>query len=165
VTNSRAKGRRVQTEGLALLQHHGWQIIETSAGQNVEDAACVDPQGDWWSVEVKGAQARSVRELWRQTADQAKARGDRFTPLLLWRIDRGGWWCVVSLDTIGEQWVDRLGALREPDSHPRLDPPTSMALPTMARWLVRTKAWPLPAIHLAGDLTAMPAWDALEVLR
>ena len=46
---SRAKGRRVQTEGLALLRHHGWEVVETTAGQTVEDACCMDPQGDWWA--------------------------------------------------------------------------------------------------------------------
>ncbi|HET7734350.1 MAG TPA: hypothetical protein VFK52_00125 [Nocardioidaceae bacterium] len=163
--NSRAKGRRIQTEGLSLLHHHGWQIIETSAGQDVEDACCMDPQGDWWAVEVKGDQTASVRSLWAQARRQADDRGDRFTPLLLWRIDRGGWWCIVSLDTIGEQWADRFGLFSHPPA-PHLAPPASMALPTVARWLDRTNADPTPAVLLAGgELVAMPAGDALEVLR
>ncbi len=155
---SRAKGRRVQTEGLALLRHHGWEVVETTSGQTVEDACCMDPQGDWWACEVKGDQSASVRSLWTQTARQAAARGDRFTPLLLWRIDHGGWWCVVSSDTIGEQWVQRF-------SRPALHPPASMSLPSIARWLVRAGADPLPIVHLPDRLVAMSAWDALEVLR
>lgn len=161
----RRKGRKVQSEGLALLLHHDWEIIETSAGQNVEDACCIDPQGDWWSVEVKGDQAASVRSLWAQTENQAKQRGDKWTPLLLWRIDRGGWWAVVSIDTIGEQWVDRQGLFHEPPSAPTLTPPASMALPSIARWLVRADAAPMPSVFLADPLVAMPAWDALEALR
>lgn len=156
--NSRAKGRRVQTEGLALLRQHGWDVHERPGGQDGDDCAAIDPQGDWWSVEIKGAQTASLRELWRQTRTQATVRGDRYSPLLLWRIDRGGWWCVVSLATIGEQWVDCLGGAR-------LDPPASMALPAIARWLVRANAAPLPTVHLPGSLAAMPAWDALAVVR
>ena len=137
-------------------------MVETSAGQNVEDACCVDPQGDFWSCEVKGDQTASLRSLWRQTETQAKARGDRYTPLLLWRIDGAGWWCVVSTWTIGEQWCDRLGAFN--GAHPTLSPPASMSLPAIARWLARANADPLPAVVLPGDLVAMPAVEALEVL-
>lgn len=152
--SSRRKGRSVQREGLGLLRAHGWSVVETSAGQHVEDAACFGRDGTQWSVEVKGDQTASMRALWRQTAAQAGERGADWIPLLLWRIDRGGWWLVC--DALLSCWVPVT------EARSVLHPPASMALPSIARWLARTGADPLPAVEFPGDMWALPASDAIE---
>lgn len=90
---SRAKGRRTQTEGVKILTELGWTTVDTSAGMAVEDCFAVDNFGCQWAVEITSDQSISLPAKWEQAKAQAKARG--VDPLMLWKVDRAGWWLVA----------------------------------------------------------------------
>lgn len=122
---SRDKGRRAQTEGRQLLEVAGWVTVDTSAGTDVEDVFAIDRAGDRWSVEVTADQGVSFATKWGQTSRQAHERGAR--PLMLWKIDRAGWWLIVDELDVEPARARALELELHPAGH--------VAVPTMVRQL------------------------------
>lgn len=71
---SRRKGRAGQTTFAAMLRDRDWGIIETSAGQKVEDIVATCPDGTTYSVEVKKRRVIDMLAFRTQAMTQAAAR-------------------------------------------------------------------------------------------
>jgi len=89
----RNKGRRGQTEAFNLLRDRDWNVVETTSGQEVEDAVAIDPNGQAWSVEVKNTVAIQIRLFLAQARRQAKER--KLPWMLMAKIDGGFGWLVL----------------------------------------------------------------------
>lgn len=135
---SRSKGRRAQTEGSQLLVDAGWTCVDTSDGTAVEDVFAIDRHGSQWSVEITADQTISAGAKWRQAVRQAAERGEHVLPLMLWKVDRAGWWLIV--DGLAVEPM-RAHALEL-----ELHPPGHVSFPTMARQLVALR----PELHIGA---------------
>lgn len=156
---SRAKGRRAQTEGSALLEAAGWRCVDTSAGMATEDVFALDPDTDAWSVEVTADGTISLTAKWRQASRQADERGG-VKPLLLWKVPApGGWWLIGHEGDFGRRrW--RGGA------ELAFEPPAAVAHRTYLRQLMRLRPVLSPTapllVVLEGPLVMAPAELALQ---
>lgn len=152
---SRDKGRRAQTEGRQLLLAEGWLCVDTSAGTDVEDVFAIDPHERRWSVEVTADQGISLTAKWGQAARQGEARGA--APLMLWKIDRAGWWLIA-----------RSGDVEDMRAFPlelELVPSGRMSFATMAARVAELRPSPtgaMPVLFPGGGLAAAPAEQALR---
>lgn len=74
---SRTKGRVGQTEFSNMLKERDWTVVDTSAGQSVEDVFAIDCNGVQWSVEIKKTTMITLAHV-KQAMEQAKKRKVRW---------------------------------------------------------------------------------------
>jgi len=71
---SRAKGRKGQSEAIALLESRDWICGDLSAGISSEDILALNPDGKAYAVEVKNCVSINVRAFIKQARANAQTR-------------------------------------------------------------------------------------------
>ena len=88
---TRAKGRRGQTAAINLLRDRDWTVADLSAGVDCEDGLACDPDGNWYSLEVKNTAAITQAHK-KQALEQARKR--RLPWLLMNKIAGTSSWLI-----------------------------------------------------------------------
>lgn len=99
---ARRKGRAGQTVFAALLRARYWTVVDTSAGQAVEDVFAIDPDGAQWSVEVKNCRDITQAHM-RQARAQAERRRARW--MLASHIHGTSCWLVQRQGELPQVWA------------------------------------------------------------
>ena len=104
--SQRSKGRKGQSEAMALLTSRDWDCGDLSAGLSTEDILAIDPEKGIWSVEVKNQIAINVRAFRKQAVSNAsKRRNGKW--MVLCRIDGySGAWLVLRQGMSPCVWSD-----------------------------------------------------------
>jgi predicted RecB family endonuclease len=93
--SQRAKGRRGQSEAVALLESRDWLCGDLSAGISSEDILAVEPGGRLYSVEVKSQMSINV-PAFRSQAIRNAAKRKKSNWMVMARIDGySGAWLVL----------------------------------------------------------------------
>lgn len=87
MTNSRAKGRRGETEAARLLAERGYTVVPTPPGKAVCDLVTVDDSGMLMAWEVKHRKLVDFARFRAQARTQAATLGARARWGVLVRID------------------------------------------------------------------------------
>lgn len=88
---ARTKGRNGQTTFSRMLQDRDWTVVDTSAGQSVEDIFAIDLEGVQWSVEIKTTKMITPAHV-KQAMEQAKNRKAKW--MLANKIEGSSCWLV-----------------------------------------------------------------------
>jgi hypothetical protein len=93
--SQRAKGRKGQSDAMALLNARDWDCGDLSAGISSEDILAFCPEKQLWCVEVKNTVSINVRAFRSQAAkNSVKRRNGKW--MVMARIDGyAGAWLVL----------------------------------------------------------------------
>lgn len=102
--DSRAKGRRGQTEAKRLLLDRDWSVADLSAGISSEDILAIDPHGKAWAVEVK----KTLDICAKHRAQAIKQGNNRKAPwMLMSHIAGTSAWLVQRKAMAPEIWTSK----------------------------------------------------------
>ena len=93
--SQRSKGRKGQSDAMALLASRDYDCGDLSAGLSTEDILAIDPDGKVWACEVKNQISINVRAFKKQAIENA-AKRKKARWMLMCRIDgSSGAWLVL----------------------------------------------------------------------
>ena len=108
--SQRSKGRKGQSEAMALLTSRDWDCGDLSAGLSTEDILAIDVDGVTWCVEVKNQISINVRAFKKQAVDNAKKRRNGRW-MVLCRVDGySGAWLVLRQAMTPIVWIGKVAA-------------------------------------------------------
>jgi hypothetical protein len=87
-----------------MLKDRDWQVVDTSAGQSVEDMFAIDPNGVTWSVEVKKTRLITEAHV-KQAQEQARKRKARW--MLANHIPGSSSWLVRRQGQLAVIWHEK----------------------------------------------------------
>jgi len=100
----RNKGRRGQRAAKTLLGDRDYVVIETNAGEAVEDLIA-EKDGESWCVEVKNHKLINIPKFLAQARAQAAKRKKKW--MLLCRIDGTREWLIMRQGEWSQVWRER----------------------------------------------------------
>lgn len=81
--SAKAAGKKGESRVKDYLTEHGWFIADKETqGLAGDDLFAQDPEGEWWSIEVKNTRTFKAEQFYKQAIRQAKERQEAISEAL-----------------------------------------------------------------------------------